>query len=339
MLYCRKHPLKELNTFGVQAYADEIVFIDNLSDLPELVGSDDFFNIKKLILGGGSNILFTRNFDGLIIAIRFKGIEVIGQTDSHVYVKAMAGEVWDDLVAFCVSDNLGGIENLTMIPGNVGAAPIQNIGAYGVEIGDVLHWVEAFDIESGQLKRFSNQECEFGYRDSIFKKQDQLRYIILSVCLKLTRVNHVLKLHYGNLEKELKGMGVGNPGIRDVMDAVRNIRQSKLPDVKVTGNAGSFFKNPVVTSGEFERLRMNWPEISGYPDNTGNIKIAAGWLIEKAGWKGYRLEDAGVHVAQALVLVNHGNATGEEILALSRRIQDSVYKTFGLNLIAEVNIV
>jgi len=331
--------LKQFNSFGLQATTRYFVELTSEEQITPLLQSHVFENSPRLILGGGSNILLTGNFEGLVIKVALKGISIIRETDAHIFVKAKAGEDWPGFVEYCVHNNWGGLENLTLIPGNVGAAPMQNIGAYGVEIKDTFDHLTAFDLTTGNEVIFGADDCQFGYRESYFKKAENRHYLITSVCFKLTKVNHNMHTQYGSLLGELGDRGGVPPGISDVMHAVQRIRRSKLPDPVELGNAGSFFKNPVVDMSEFEKFRQSWPDAPSFPDASGGMKIAAGWMIEKAGWKGYRDGDAGVHKDQALVLVNYGNATGHQILALARKIQDSVFKMFKTPINPEVNII
>jgi UDP-N-acetylmuramate dehydrogenase len=340
MIFSQNISLKKYNTFGIEAIADYYTELDNLSQIPDLLGHELFVKQPMLVLGGGSNILFIENFKGLVIKVLLKGIDIVQQDDHYAYVKGMAGENWEDLVEYCISHQLGGLENLTLIPGCVGASPMQNIGAYGKEVKDTFHSLEALDIASGEIRSFTAEECRFGYRDSYFKQQGKNKFIILSVTFRLTRHGHILNIGYGDVKKVLEEQGVQEPGITDVMNAIRMIRQSKLPDPAEIGNSGSFFKNPVIDAERFEKLHGQWPDIPGYKDAvSGRVKTAAGWLIEKAGWKGFREGDAGVHPKQALVLVNYGTATGMQILNLANRIRLSVLDKFGIDLETEVNII
>jgi UDP-N-acetylmuramate dehydrogenase len=307
--------------------------------LKEILSSDIVKSNPFMILGGGSNLLFTKDYDGVVIRNAIKGIEIVKEENDDIYIKAGGGEKWHDFVLYCVKHNYGGIENLSLIPGTVGAGPIQNIGAYGVELKDVLTEVEAINIKTLEVKKFSNAECKFGYRDSIFKGIDKGRYIILSVTLKLAKHPKKVNVFYGTLSKELEAMGVNNPTIRDVSDAVIKIRSSKLPDPNKIGNAGSFFKNPIITNAQFEKLKAEHPHVVHFPAEAGHTKLAAGWLIEQCGWKGKRFGDAGVHKDQALVLVNYGDATGKEIYDLSTQVIKSVKEKFEIELEREVNMI
>lgn len=331
--------LRAFNTFGIEAHANSYIELTQLSQLEKI---QPFFNNAAypfLLLGGGSNILLTGDFKGVVARVRLKGITVVEQSSDHILVKAMAGENWEQFVEYCVHRGWGGLENMTMIPGNVGTSPIQNIGAYGSELKDVFHSLEAYELTTGTTHSFSASDCNFGYRDSFFKREGKNKFIILSVCFRLTRNHHNIRLQYGPVKAELEKMEIDEPKIVDVMNAIQNIRRSKLPDPQVLGNAGSFFKNPVLPLSQMEALALQWPGIPSYPDESGNKKTAAAWLIEKAGWKGFRRGDAGVHNQQALVLVNYGNATGNEIYHLAREIQHSVQQKFGVELEMEVNIV
>ena len=293
---------------------------------------------RKLILGGGSNILFTKNFDGIVLKNEIKGIELVSEDDEHIYVKAGAGENWHQFVLYCIQQNYAGVENLSLIPGCVGASPMQNIGAYGVEIKDVFHQLEAFHLDDKTLKTFRLSECELGYRESVFKRKLKDQFIIISVTYKL-RKKPVFNISYGAIQQELDKMAVQQLSIAAISQAVINIRSSKLPDWKVVGNAGSFFKNPQIQKHKFLELKEVFPGIVGYAAGEEYIKLAAGWLIEQCGWKGYRKGDAGCYPKQALVLVNYGAATGEEIYYLSEQIIESVQQKFGVTLEREVNII
>lgn len=330
--------LKNLNTFGIEVWASYFSVFKNVDDLAELLTNSKQQTPNPLILGGGSNILFTKNVDGLVLKNEITGIEKIGEDEEHVYVKAGAGQNWHGFVLYCLENNYAGIENLALIPGNVGASPMQNIGAYGVEIKDVFHSLEALHIEEGKPVSFSATDCAFGYRESIFKNKYKGQFIITAVTYKLNK-KPVFNISYGAIKEELEKMKVRELSIKAVAQAVMNIRRSKLPDPKLIGNAGSFFKNPEVDIILFEKLRLQFPSIVGYRLNNGRVKLAAGWLIEHCGWKGYRKGDAGCHEKQALVLVNYGNAKGNEIYELSTEILQSVDNKFGISLEREVNIV
>lgn len=330
--------LKPYNTFGISALAREFVEIRSKEDATDLAESGLLKGKLHLVLGGGSNILFTGNFDGVVVNVLNKGIQFVEENDDTVLVEAAAGEVWHDLVMWTISNGLGGLENLSLIPGSVGAGPVQNIGAYGVELKDCFHSLKAIDLETGQERTFQKNECGFGYRDSVFKRELKGRILIHSVTFRLSK-HPELKLGYGAIKQELEAMGVSKPTVADVSDAVCRIRRSKLPDPAVTGNAGSFFKNPVVSAATARVLQNQYPGMPVYPQTDETIKLAAGWLIEQCGLKGYREDDAGVHPGQALVLVNYGNASGFGIISLAGKIQNKVLEKFGVKLEMEVNIV
>jgi UDP-N-acetylmuramate dehydrogenase len=325
--------LRSYNTFGIDAEARYFSSFSSQDQLAELLG---FSPVPPLILGGGSNILLTRDIDGLVLKNEIGGVELLHEDEEYVYVKVGAGEVWHSFVLHCLERDWAGVENLSLIPGSVGAAPMQNIGAYGVEIRDVFHELEAFVIDEQKVYVFSANDCEFGYRESIFKGKYKNRVVILNVTFRLNK-KPVFHTSYGDIRNELEKMGVKDLSIRAVSQAVVGIRQSKLPDPKVIGNAGSFFKNPTVSKEKFEELQKEHPTIVAYPRPVG-LKLAAGWLIEQCGWKGFRRGDAGCHAKQALVLVNYGNATGREIYDLSEEILLSVNEKFGVLLEKEVNI-
>jgi len=334
--------LKEYNTFGIDARAKYFAAFNTLSELEETLecskqamGNDKG---ETLILGGGSNILFTKNYDGVVLKNQLLGIKKIAEDEAYVYVQSGAGENWHQLVLYCISNGWAGVENLSLIPGSVGASPMQNIGAYGVDIKDVFHSLEAFHIQEKETIIFDTAACEFGYRESIFKGKYKNQFVISNVTFRL-RKKPSLNTSYGAIEQELELMGVKEPNIQSVSKAVINIRSSKLPDPAVIGNAGSFFKNPEISSAGFKLLKELHPGVVGYVLPNDNVKLAAGWLIEQCGWKGYRKGDAGCHAKQALVLVNYGTATGNEIFALSEQIIDSVNKKFGVLLSREVNVV
>lgn len=328
--------LKPYNTFGLNAEAKLLVRVNSVAALQEILADDKLMEEERFILGGGSNILLTRDVDGLIIKNEISGIEVVYETDSHVLLRSGAGVVWHELVMHCIEKNHAGIENLSLIPGNVGAAPMQNIGAYGVELKDVFHSLEAVEMSTGNVHSFSNSDCQFGYRESVFKRKLKGQFIISSVTLKLSKQPNI-NTSYGAIEAELERLGVSEPSIQDVSKAVINIRQSKLPDPKKLGNSGSFFKNPVIPTSQYEELKRKHPDIPGYSAGE-ETKLAAGWLIEQCGWKGKIVGNTGSHAQQALVLVNYGNATGVEIFNLSAQIMQSVYDTFGVQLEREVNV-
>ncbi len=330
--------LKPYNTFGIEATAKYFVEVSSIEQLKEILQNPDYQPIKRLILGGGSNMLLTKDFDGLVIKMSIKGMDVVKETEENIWIKAGAGVVWHDLVMHCVDQNYAGIENLSLIPGTVGAAPMQNIGAYGIEIKEVFEELEALEIETGEIRTFDKATCNFGYRESIFKHEAKGKYIILNVTFKLSK-NPTFHLEYGAIRDTLAEMGVLELGIRAISDAVIHIRQSKLPNPAEIGNAGSFFKNPEIPNTQFEALKAQFPTIPSYPVNETTTKVPAGWLIEQAGWKGQRFGNVGVHAKQALVLVNYGGGKGEEIKDLSQKIQASVKEKFGIQLSAEVNFI
>ena len=329
--------LKNYNTFGIEASAREFVDVTSLNDLIEVLKTHS--KADKFVLGGGSNLLLTKNIDALVIHINNKGKEVIKEENGSVYVKIQAGENWHEFVLWCIANNFGGVENLSLIPGNVGTSPIQNIGAYGVELKDVFVECEAIHVESLESKTFKNKDCQFDYRNSIFKQKLKGQYIITNVTFKLAKDNHILKTTYGAIESELNNRNISKPTIKNVSDAVIRIRQSKLPDPKEIGNSGSFFKNPIISIDHFNELLINFPEIPSYKVSNDQIKIPAGWLIEKAGFKGKRFGDYGVHKNQALVLVNYGSSNGQDIYDLSRLIQKTISRIFNIDLEAEVNVI
>jgi len=329
--------LKNYNTFGIEASAREFVDVTSLNDLIEVLKKHGEAN--KFILGGGSNLLLTKNIDALVIHINNKGKEIIKEDNGSVFVKIQAGENWHEFVLWCIANNFGGVENLSLIPGNVGTSPIQNIGAYGVELKDVFVECEAIHIETLETKTFTNKDCQFDYRNSIFKQKLKGQYIITNVTFKLTKENHILKTSYGAIQSELNDRNISKPTIKNVSDAVIRIRQSKLPDPKEIGNSGSFFKNPIISIDHFNELLINFPEIPSYKVSNDQIKIPAGWLIEIAGFKGKRFGNYGVHKKQALVLVNYGSSNGQDIYDLSRLIQKTISRIFNIDLEAEVNVI
>jgi UDP-N-acetylmuramate dehydrogenase len=332
--------LKKYHTFGIDVSAKYFSTFTTSAELEQLFDSkkSSLGNYQMpMILGGGSNILFTKHFDGLVLKNEIKGINLIGENDDHVYVKVGAGENWHAFVLHCLGRNWAGVENLSLIPGNVGASPMQNIGAYGVEIKEVFYDLEAFSMKEKKVYTFTSNDCEFGYRDSVFKNKYKNQFIILTVTFCLNKFPK-LNLSYGAIEQELQKMDVTKPDIRSVSQAVINIRNSKLPDPANIGNAGSFFKNPIITKSTFENIKNRFPGVIGFNNSDGTVKLAAGWLIEQCGWKGYRNGDAGCYPEQALVLVNYGNATGKEIYDLSEDILQSVKNKFNILLEREVNI-
>lgn len=327
--------LKEYNTFGISVKAEMFATFSSIEELKQILS---FRNDNKLlVLGGGSNLLLTKDFDGLVIKNEIKRFEVIEETANEVIVESGAGENWHEFVLNCIDKGFGGIENLSLIPGSVGASPMQNIGAYGVEIKDVFESLSAYHIASGEIHYFDKTKCEFGYRESIFKNKVKGEYIILTVTFRLTK-NSTINSSYGAINEQLKVMGIQVPTIKELSAAVIAIRQSKLPDPKIIGNAGSFFKNPTVEITLLEQIQKNYPDIPNYPALNGR-KLAAGWLIEKAGWKGRTFDNYGVHKLQALVLVNYGNCTGQEIFDLSSQIIQDIFEKFGVLLEREVNIL
>lgn len=332
----QNYPLKKYNTFGIEVYAKYFSAFSSAEELNLLLATLE--HAGPLVLGGGSNILFIRDFDGLVLKNEICGIHTVHEDENHIYVKAGAGENWHSFVMHCVKNEFGGVENLALIPGNVGASPMQNIGAYGVEIKDVFHSLEAFHLKDRQLVNFSLNDCEFGYRESIFKKKYRHQFAILNVTYRLDKTPRY-NISYGAVKEELEKMGVPQLSITAVSQAVINIRRSKLPNPAIIGNAGSFFKNPEIQAPQYLELKQKHPGLVGYYLHNNNVKLAAGWLIEQCGWKGFREGDAGCYDSQALVLVNYGTATGKEILDLSRLIQQSVLERFGIHLETEVNII
>ena len=330
--------LKPFNTFGIDAKARYFLEVKNKKEIIEALYEKKFSFNKRLILGGGSNLLFTKDFDGVVIKVNIKGIKKIKENDDFVWIKAGSGENWHDLVLFAIENKLGGIENLSLIPGSVGAAPLQNIGAYGVELKDTIHEVKALNIPNSEIHVFDKYDCRFGYRDSIFKNEAKDKYVILSITLKLSK-KPTYHVEYGAIKDTLAQNNITELSVKAISDAVISIRQSKLPNPKEIGNAGSFFKNPEINIKLFNIIKAENPDIPSYPINEQLVKVPAGWLIEKAGWKGFRKGEIGVHAKQALVLVNYGNGTGLEIKNLSEKIQKSILEKFGVKLEAEVNFV
>ncbi|MCX2719272.1 UDP-N-acetylmuramate dehydrogenase [Lentiprolixibacter aurantiacus] len=329
--------LKSYNTFGIEAkgrYFIEISSLDDLSKALELKGYPEIF-----VLSGGSNMLLTRDLERLVLFINLKGISVSEENDSEIVLQVMAGENWHDLVLWTLDKGYGGLQNLALIPGNTGTAPIQNIGAYGVELKDVFEGCEAVDIRTGKRQYFSREQCRFGYRDSFFKREGKGKFIITSVDLRLSKKNHKINIEYAPLKAELSKKGIQTPDIVDIADAVIAVRSSKLPDPGELGNSGSFFKNPVIHEDQFQIIKDRFPEIPSYDLGNHNYKIPAAWLIDQCGLKGKRFGDAGVHKNQALVLVNYGSASGTDILNLARRVQSEVKEKFGISLEPEVNII
>ncbi|MGM5469655.1 UDP-N-acetylmuramate dehydrogenase [Flavobacteriaceae bacterium LMO-SS05] len=329
--------LKSYNTFGIDAKAKYFVSVNSLSELLEVLKLKDYPN--KFILGGGSNMLLTNHIDALVIHVNLKGVEMVSKQNGEVIVKANAGENWHEFVLWCLDHDFGGIENLSLIPGHVGSAPIQNIGAYGVELKDVFISCEAIEIKSHTLKTFTKSDCKFDYRESIFKQSVKGQFVITSITLQLTSNKHKLNTGYGAISDQLQYMNITNPTIQDISNAVIAIRQSKLPDPKDIGNSGSFFKNPVISQQHFKTLKTIFPDIPSYVISEKKIKIPAGWLIEQAGFKGKTFGNYGVHKRQALVLVNYGGAQGKDILNLARLIQKTIKRIFDINIETEVNII
>ncbi len=331
--------LRPYNTFGVDAKARYFTEVHSTEELIEALNYSKTSTLPLLFLGGGSNILLTKDFDGLAIQLNLKGIHEDFINDNEVLVTAKAGENWHEFVMFCLNKNYGGLENLSLIPGNVGTSPMQNIGAYGTEIKDTFVNCTVLNLENLQLEMFNLEQCRFGYRDSVFKQEGNGKYVILEVTFKLTRKDHHIKTEYGAITSELENLGIENPTIQDISKAVINIRKSKLPDPKEIGNAGSFFKNPTILLTQFEELQQKFENIPGYA-NGDFVKVPAGWLIEQCGWKGKQIGNVASHKLQALVIINAtGEATGQEIYDFSTKIIDSVHEKFGVELEREVNII
>lgn len=329
--------LKNHNTFGIEAKAKQFVAVHSVDELKAVL--ENHKSDKKFILGGGSNMLLTKDIDALVIHVDLKGKKIIEQDENFVWVESMAGENWHEFVLWTISQDFGGLENMSLIPGNVGTTPVQNIGAYGTEIKDTFVSCQAIQIDNQQLKTFTKDECNFGYRESIFKQDAKDKFIITSVVYKLTKRNHKINTSYGDITKELQNKNIETPTLIDVSNAVIAIRRSKLPDPKELGNSGSFFKNPVISKEEFLKVQAKFPEIKFYEVSPTEVKVPAGWLIENAGLKGYRKDDAGVHKNQALVIVNYGNATGKELVDLSKFVQKTVFDKYGIAIEAEVNVI
>jgi UDP-N-acetylmuramate dehydrogenase len=329
--------LKPFTTFGIDQKAKYFTRVGTLSELKLALIAAKEKHLPVYILGGGSNILLTRDVEGLVIKLEIKGIHLVKEEGDQLWVEVGAGEMWHELVLHCIEREWAGLENLSLIPGTVGASPMQNIGAYGVEIKDVFASLQAMHRETLEMHSFDAEACQFGYRESVFKQTLKDQYVITSVTFRLSRTPN-FHLEYGAIREVLAANGIAQPSIRAISDAVIQIRQSKLPDPKEIGNAGSFFKNPTIPTSQFDLLKSNYPGIPGYPSSEG-VKVAAGWLIEQAGWKGKRIGDVGVHAKQALVLVNYGGGSGEEIKSLSQQIQTSVLEKFGIHLHPEVNFI
>ncbi|MCB0461530.1 MAG: UDP-N-acetylmuramate dehydrogenase [Flavobacteriaceae bacterium] len=329
--------LKPYNTFGIDVLAKQFVSINSINELIDVLKSEN--HQSKFILGGGSNMLLTQDIDALVLHLNLKGISIISKSENTVLVKASAGENWHNFVLWCIDNDFGGVENLSLIPGNVGTAPIQNIGAYGVELKDVFDSCEALHISSGTIRTFNHQDCQFDYRNSVFKNEKKGEFIILNVTFKLTTKNHQIKTDYGAIASELKQKNIKKPTIKDVSKVVIAIRSSKLPDPKKIGNSGSFFKNPVISIKHYSALKQNFPDMPSYSVSENLVKVPAGWLIEHAGFKGKTFGNYGVHKNQALVLVNYGNANGIDIKNLAQLIQKTIVRIFNIELEVEVNII
>lgn len=333
-----QYSIKTYNTFDISVDAKYFTEVASVEELQKAVEYSERLELPCLILGGGSNLLFTTDYPGLIIKINLKGIELVNEDDKHIYIKAAAGENWDDFVNYCCETGYDGLENLSLIPGCVGASPIQNIGAYGVEIKDHFYELEFYDFNSKSVKIIEKSKCAFEYRNSVFKNELKQKGVVLSVTFKLNK-NPTFKTDYGAIQQELDKMGVAEISAIAIRNAVINIRRSKLPDPEEIGNAGSFFKNPVVSSKKCQELSGRFPGLVSFKQPNGTFKLAAGWMIDKCGWKGYRKGDAGVHAKQALVLVNYDNARGKDILELANEVSDSVFEKFGVVLEKEVNVI
>lgn len=331
--------LKEYNTFGLDVKARYLAEVDSVDALKQILGDRRFYDLPGLILGGGSNVLFVNDFEGLVLLNRLKGIKVLEEKDDEVLIECASGEVWHELVLYAVERGWYGIENLSLIPGTVGAAPMQNIGAYGMEIREVLEKVRFMLLDDRSIHEYNAAQCEFGYRESVFKHELKNRVFILAVQLRLKKGHFEPRLGYGAIRDTLGEMGITEPGVKDVSDAVIAIRSSKLPDPGELGNAGSFFKNPEITTAEFQELQSRYPDIPSYPTKEGWVKVPAGWLIERAGWKGKRVGSTGSHAKQALVLVNYGFAKGSEIKKLAFAIIADIEAKFGIRLHPEVNFI
>lgn len=329
--------LKSFNTFGIECRARYFVSVSTVEELKEAIAKKPP-QTELFILGGGSNMLLTKDLDAYVIHVNLKGIRILTETSDHVLIQAMAGENWHKFVLFCIQNNFGGVENLSLIPGNVGTAPIQNIGAYGVELERVFVNCTALEVNTLETRIFAKEELQFGYRDSIFKNEAKGKFIITDVTFKLSKRDHKIHNSYGAIQSVLQEKNIVDPTIKDISDAVIQIRQSKLPDPKILGNSGSFFKNPIVDLETFKNFKAKFPEAPYYEVSPTHFKIPAGWLIEHSGFKGKRFGDAGVHKHQALVLVNYGTATGKEIWDLAEKIQKTVREKTGIFIVPEVNI-
>ena len=337
MILLNNFSLKNYNTFGIEAKAQQFVAVHSVSELKSILEQNK--SNKKFILGGGSNMLLTKDIEALVIHIDLKGKKILKEDDDFVWIESQAGENWHEFVQWNIDQDFGGLENMSLIPGNVGTTPVQNIGAYGTEMKDTFVSCEAINIENQEIKSFSKEECNFGYRESIFKNEVKDQYVITSVVFKLTKRNHKINTSYGDIIAELAKNNITNPSLKDVSNAVIAIRKSKLPDPAELGNSGSFFKNPILLKTDFEKINQKFPEMRFFDISETEVKVPAGWLIEQAGLKGKRFGDAGIHKNQALVLVNYGGATGQEILNVSKTVQDTVFEKFGIHIEAEVNII
>ena len=333
-----KHNLQPLNTMNINVSAENFISIESQEHLIQLL-KENKYQKPIYILGGGSNVVFLKDFEGTVLHMNILGKEIVQEDENYVWVKANAGENWHEFVLWTLEQNFGGLENLSLIPGKVGASPMQNIGAYGVEIKDVFNELEAVEIATGNVRKFSHAECDFGYRESVFKNKLKAKFIITSVTFKLTKKNHKIKTEYGVIQQQLSDFGIENPTIQEVSKAVIAIRESKLPNPDEIPNCGSFFKNPTILNEEFMLLKQDFPNMPGYDLGDGKTKVPAGWLIENAGWKGYRNETVGVHDRQALVLINHNHGTGLDIFDLSERILADIFGKYGIQLEREVNMV
>ncbi|WNM18851.1 UDP-N-acetylmuramate dehydrogenase [Flavobacterium capsici] len=329
--------LKKHNTFGIEVKAKQFIAVHSVDELKTIL--ENHQNDKKFILGGGSNMLLTKDIDALVIHIDLKGKKIIKENENHVWIESQAGENWHEFVLWTIDQNFGGLENMSLIPGNVGTTPVQNIGAYGAEIKDTFISCDAMEVATQKIKTFNKEECKFGYRESIFKNEVKNQFIITSVVFKLTKNNHKISVDYGDIKAELAKNNIENPTIKDVSNAVITIRNSKLPNPKELGNSGSFFKNPVISKEQFLKVQSQFPDVKYFEVSDTEVKVPAGWLIEHAGLKGYRKDDAGVHKNQALVIVNYGNATGKELLELSKFVQKTVFDKYGIAIEAEVNVI
>ena len=338
MVIHRNISLKPYNTFGIDVNGQVFASVTNEMELDDLFSTEEFIPLPKFVLGGGSNVLFTGNQRKVIIKMAIEGIEVMKETNHHVWVRVGAGEIWHQFVLWCIENNLGGVENLSLIPGTVGAAPMQNIGAYGVELKEIFESLDAYEIKTGKMRKFNNRDCQFGYRYSVFKGDLRDKFIITGATFKLAK-QPKFNVEYAGIRQSLSQLGYDELSVRAVSEAVIHIRESKLPDPATIGNAGSFFKNPIVERPFFEALEAAYPGIPQFPVSEDWVKVPAAWLIDQCGWKGKRRGDVGVHENQALVLVNYGSGTGREIFKLSEMIMKSVQKKFGVELHREVNVI